>query len=144
MALAASTGARHCMRAAIVAAVVFSALALVGAVPAWAQAPPSSSPAEACTPGRIVDFCSDVTPGRGFLLDKDVFTTIEAPGALLRSKRRSVRFCQTAQESVIVAWWPASARISALVEALDHAPCPLTSLRYSGNNTEGDIHDSYA
>jgi probable HAF family extracellular repeat protein len=32
-------------------------------------------------PGRIVDFCSDVPPAQGFLLDKGVYTTIEAPGA---------------------------------------------------------------
>jgi probable HAF family extracellular repeat protein len=83
MLLAASTDARCRMRAAMAAAVLATAIALASAVPAWAQAPPSPSPPGACTPGRIVDFCSDVTPGCGFLLDNDVFTTIEAPGAIL-------------------------------------------------------------
>jgi hypothetical protein len=83
MLLAASTDARCRMRAAMAAAVLAAAIALASAVPAWAQAPPSPSPPGACTPGRIVDFCSDVTPGCGFLLDNDVFTTIEARGAIL-------------------------------------------------------------
>lgn len=57
--------------AAIAAVVFFMALA---AVPALAQEPP-------CTPGTIVDFCSDIPPGHGFLLDKGVFTKLDVPDA---------------------------------------------------------------
>jgi hypothetical protein len=36
---------------------------------------------ETCTPGRIVDFCRDLRgEAHGYLLDKGVFTTINAPG----------------------------------------------------------------
>jgi uncharacterized membrane protein len=64
-----------------VAGVIFTALTLASGVPAWAQTPPSPPPAEACTPGLVVDFCSDVPAAQGFLFDSGVFTTIEAPGA---------------------------------------------------------------
>ena len=57
MVLSDSTRVGYCGMAAIVAVVIFAALALASAMPAWAQAPPSPSPAEACTPGLIVDFC---------------------------------------------------------------------------------------
>src|SRR5262245_34291659 len=65
----------HRRMAGIVAVMIFTALALPSAMPALAQTPP-------CTPGLIVDFCSDVPAAQGFLLDKGVYTTIEAPGAL--------------------------------------------------------------
>jgi probable HAF family extracellular repeat protein len=63
---------------AIVATAAFTVLA-ASAVPATAQAPPDP----ACPPRIIVDFCNDVRPGRGFLLKKGRFTTLEFPGALL-------------------------------------------------------------
>jgi hypothetical protein len=72
MVLADSKSLLRRVGSAIVIAVVFSALA---AVPALAQEPP-------CTPGTIVDFCSDIPPGHGFVRDKKgVFTTIDFPGA---------------------------------------------------------------
>jgi hypothetical protein len=78
---------RHRM-AAIVATVVFT-IALVSAGPPWAAAQSTESPPEdpgpspvgACTPGQLVNFCGDVSPAQGFLLDKGVFTTIIAQGA---------------------------------------------------------------
>jgi hypothetical protein len=77
MALTDSTGARRRVRAAIAAAVIFTALAVTIAMPALAQEPP-------CTPGTIVDFCRDVPPGHGFVRDeKDVFTTLDVHGASL-------------------------------------------------------------
>jgi hypothetical protein len=89
MPLADSTGALRRVGAAIAAAGVFMALAQASSEPVWDQAPPVPSPAEACTPGQIIDFCShipsDIPPGHGFLLDKGVFTTIDAPGASLTS-----------------------------------------------------------
>jgi hypothetical protein len=84
-----STGALRRVGAAIAAAGVFMALAQASSEPVWAQAPPAPSPSEACTPGQIIDFCSDIPsdipPGHGFLLDKGVFTTIDAPGTSLTS-----------------------------------------------------------
>jgi hypothetical protein len=65
----------------IVAGVIFTALALGIATPAWAQAQPTPSPGETCTPGLVVDFCSDVPPAQGFLFDNGVYTTIDAPDA---------------------------------------------------------------
>ena len=81
MILVDSTSLRRCVRSAIAVAVVFSALAVGNSMHAWAQVPSTPSPAEACTPGQIIDFCSDVPPGHGFLLDKGVFTRIDVPGA---------------------------------------------------------------
>jgi hypothetical protein len=76
-----STAFRYRRLASIAAGGLATALALSVAVRAWAQTSPDSSPAGECVPGRIVDFCSDVPAARGFLLDKGVYTTIEAPGA---------------------------------------------------------------
>jgi uncharacterized membrane protein len=64
---------------------VCTAFAILASAPLRAQAPPASP--EECTPGQLVDFCtaipSDLPPGRGFLLDKEVYRTFEAPGAAL-------------------------------------------------------------
>ena len=57
MILAKSTKFLRRAMAAIGAAGVFTALAAASSQPAWAQAPSTPSPAEACTPGLIVDFC---------------------------------------------------------------------------------------
>jgi hypothetical protein len=81
MMLAKSTKFLRRAMAVIAAAGVFTALALAIAMPAWAQTQPTPSPGETCTPGLVVDFCSDVPPAQGFLFDSGVFTTIEAPGA---------------------------------------------------------------
>ena len=72
---------RHRRMATIVAVVIVTALALAIVRPAWAQAQPTPSPGETCTPGLVVDFCSDVPSAQGFLLDKGVYTTIDAPTA---------------------------------------------------------------
>jgi hypothetical protein len=74
------TRVSHRRMAAIVSIVIFVALTLASLVPAWVQAP-SPSPAEACTPGLVVDFCSDVPAAQGFLLDKGVYSIIDVPGA---------------------------------------------------------------
>src|SRR5262245_43698980 len=60
--------------ASITSAAVAMALVVAGAAPARGQE---------CTPGMTVDFCGGVVPGGGFLLDKGVFTFIQAPGASL-------------------------------------------------------------
>jgi hypothetical protein len=81
MILVDSTSLRRCVRSAIAVAVVFSALTVGHSMHAWAQVPSPPSLAEVCTPGQIIDFCSDVPPGHGFLLDKGVFTRIDVSGA---------------------------------------------------------------
>jgi uncharacterized membrane protein len=62
-------------RAIAAIAVVVFCMALA-AMPALAQEPP-------CTPGVMVDFCSDVPPSLAFLLDKGDYTTFAFPGAVL-------------------------------------------------------------
>jgi uncharacterized membrane protein len=71
-------------RIAILAAGVAITFALAGTTPAWAQAPPRTQD-EVCTPGQMVDFCSEIPRTRqAFLLDKKgVFTTFAFPGAVL-------------------------------------------------------------
>jgi hypothetical protein len=54
-----STTFRYRRLASIAAGGLATARALSVAVRAWAQTSPDSSPAGACVPGRIVDFCSD-------------------------------------------------------------------------------------
>jgi hypothetical protein len=72
-----STGTLGRFVVTIAAAVIFTALVVTIAMPALAQGPP-------CTPGTIVDFCSDIPPGHGFVREKKgVFTTIDVPGASL-------------------------------------------------------------
>jgi hypothetical protein len=71
---------RHRRMAAIAAVVTFTSPALVSAVPAWTQAPSSSSSAEA---SEMMGADSEVSPRlHGCLLDNGVFTIIEGPGTV--------------------------------------------------------------
>jgi uncharacterized membrane protein len=67
---------------AIAIAAVAASVVLPGAEPAWTQTPPSLT-SEVCTPGQMVDFCSDVPPSLAFLLDQGDYTTFAFPGAVL-------------------------------------------------------------
>ena len=75
-------------RVMVFSSVVCVALAALGSAPLRAQTPPTTPP-EACTPGRLVDFCtglvSGAPPTRAFLLDKRGYKTFQFPGAVITS-----------------------------------------------------------
>jgi uncharacterized membrane protein len=93
MALVNHTRIRRGGMAAIAAVVVFIALTVASSVPPWAVEQPTASPAGAPTAsGAGASADGEMTASRkgksnvgirgyGFVLDNDVFTTIDAPGA---------------------------------------------------------------
>jgi probable HAF family extracellular repeat protein len=85
MALVKHTKVRRGGLAAIVAAVILTALAVVSLVPARATAQPAASEAVASADGEMAASRKGKRDGgirgHGFVRDGDVFTTIDAPGA---------------------------------------------------------------
>jgi hypothetical protein len=86
MILANSKRFRRCAKSTIAAIVIFMALAVASAMPAWlaSEAPAASTAADSAPDRRAASRKNknDVgITGHGFVADNNVFTTIDAPDA---------------------------------------------------------------